>query len=48
VLVAYGPWEDHVGEYWNHRLDKNVLFLCYEDLHQVKYEKKHNIFTIKD
>jgi len=37
VLVAYGPWQDHVCDYWDHRHDKNVLILFYEDLHQVVY-----------
>jgi len=35
VLVAYGPWQDHVGDFWDHRHDTNVLFINYEDLHQV-------------
>ena len=35
VLVAYGPWQDHVADFWDHRRDGNVLFLFYEDLHQV-------------
>ena len=35
VVVNYGPWQDHVCDYWDHRHDKNVLFLFYEDLIQV-------------
>ena len=37
VSVETGPWQDHVGSFWDHRHDKNVLFLRYEDLHQVVY-----------
>ena len=34
-LVFYGPWQEHVGDFWDHRHDRNVLFVFYEDLHQV-------------
>lgn len=37
ALVNRGPWQDHVGDFWDHRHDRNLLFLCYEDLHQVDY-----------
>lgn len=41
--VAYGPWQDHVLDYWQHRHDKNVLFLFYEDLHQKPEEMVRKI-----
>ncbi|XP_032445526.1 sulfotransferase 4A1 isoform X2 [Xiphophorus hellerii] len=30
--LAYGSWFEHVQEFWEHRLDSNVLFLKYEDM----------------
>jgi len=32
VVVAWTPYFTHIKEGWNHRNDKNVLFLFYEDL----------------
>jgi len=37
VVVAYGPWQNHVCEFWDHRHHKNILFLLYEDVHEVIY-----------
>lgn len=36
--VSYGPWMEHVLEFWQHRNDENILFVTYEDLH-AKREK---------
>ncbi|XP_024906413.1 sulfotransferase 4A1 isoform X4 [Pteropus alecto] len=33
--LGYGSWFEHVQEFWEHRLDANVLFLKYEDMHRV-------------
>jgi len=33
--VGYGSWFDHVQEFWEHRMDANVLFLKYEDMYKV-------------
>ncbi|GCC37350.1 hypothetical protein chiPu_0015854 [Chiloscyllium punctatum] len=30
--LGYGSWFEHVQEFWEHRMDSNVLFLLYEDL----------------
>ncbi|KAG9346925.1 hypothetical protein JZ751_005852 [Albula glossodonta] len=30
--LGYGSWFEHVQEFWEHRLDSNVLFLKYEDM----------------
>lgn len=30
--TTYSPFLDHNLEFWNHRMDKNVMFLFYEDL----------------
>ena len=35
IVVSYGPWLDHVCDFWDHRQDKNVLFLIFEDMLQV-------------
>ncbi|XP_011790192.1 PREDICTED: sulfotransferase 4A1 [Colobus angolensis palliatus] len=32
--VGYGSWFEHVQEFWEHRMDSNVLFLKYEDVFQ--------------
>ncbi|XP_047297278.1 sulfotransferase 4A1 isoform X4 [Homo sapiens] len=32
--VGYGSWFEHVQEFWEHRMDSNVLFLKYEDMHR--------------
>ncbi|XP_042849418.1 sulfotransferase 4A1 isoform X3 [Panthera tigris] len=32
--LGYGSWFEHVQEFWEHRLDSNVLFLKYEDMHR--------------
>jgi hypothetical protein len=32
--LSYGSWFKHVGCWWNHRNDLNVLFLAYEELQQ--------------
>ncbi|XP_015449025.1 sulfotransferase 4A1 isoform X1 [Pteropus alecto] len=32
--LGYGSWFEHVQEFWEHRLDANVLFLKYEDMHR--------------
>ncbi|KAL6047823.1 hypothetical protein STEG23_034645, partial [Scotinomys teguina] len=31
---GYGSWFEHVQEFWEHRMDANVLFLKYEDMHR--------------
>lgn len=33
--VGYGSWFEHVQEFWEHRMDSNVLFLKYEDMYKV-------------
>ena len=33
--VSYGPWNDHVLRWWEHKDDPNVLFLKFEDLKKV-------------
>uniref|UniRef100_A0A8C9QRJ8 Sulfotransferase n=1 Tax=Spermophilus dauricus TaxID=99837 RepID=A0A8C9QRJ8_SPEDA len=33
--LGYGSWFEHVQEFWEHRMDANVLFLKYEDMHRV-------------
>lgn len=33
--MGYGSWFEHVQEFWEHRMDSNVLFLKYEDMHRV-------------
>jgi len=35
LVVGYGSWFDHVQEFWEHRMDSNVLFLKYEDMYKV-------------
>ncbi|KAF0029536.1 hypothetical protein F2P81_018641 [Scophthalmus maximus] len=32
--LGYGSWFDHVQEFWEHRMDSNVLFLKYEDMYK--------------
>jgi len=32
--VMFGPWLDHVLSYWQHKMDHNLLFLTYEELHE--------------
>ncbi|MGH0129470.1 UNVERIFIED_CONTAM: hypothetical protein FKN15_075548 [Acipenser sinensis] len=32
--VGYGSWFEHVQEFWEHRMDSNVLFLKYEDMYK--------------
>ncbi|XP_067856202.1 sulfotransferase 4A1 isoform X3 [Heptranchias perlo] len=32
--LGYGSWFEHVQEFWEHRMDSNVLFLLYEDMHK--------------
>lgn len=34
-VVGYGSWFEHVQEFWEHRMDSNVLFLKYEDMYKV-------------
>ena len=36
LTVGYGSWFDHVQEFWEHRMDSNVLFLKYEDMYKVR------------
>lgn len=31
-LVEFGPWVDHVKEFWQLRNEENVLFLTYEEM----------------
>ncbi|ELW64489.1 Sulfotransferase 4A1 [Tupaia chinensis] len=33
--LGYGSWFEHVQEFWEHRMDSNVLFLKYEDMHRL-------------
>lgn len=35
LKVGYGSWFEHVQEFWEHRMDSNVLFLKYEDIYKV-------------
>lgn len=35
LVVGYGSWFEHVQEFWEHRMDSNVLFLKYEDMYKV-------------
>lgn len=35
LKVGYGSWFEHVQEFWEHRMDSNVLFLKYEDMYKV-------------
>lgn len=35
LIVGYGSWFEHVLEFWEHRMDSNVLFLKYEDMYKV-------------
>ncbi|KAG7270670.1 hypothetical protein CRUP_030397 [Coryphaenoides rupestris] len=37
--LGYGSWFDHVQEFWEHRMDANVLFLKYEDMYKVHMER---------
>lgn len=30
--VAFGPWSDHVKQFWGHKGEENILFVSYEDL----------------
>jgi hypothetical protein len=39
--VGYGSWFEHVQEFWEHRMDANVLFLKYEDMHRVSATGSH-------
>ncbi|KAK2883346.1 hypothetical protein Q8A73_022279 [Channa argus] len=32
--LGYGSWFEHVQEFWEHRMDSNVLFLKYEDMYK--------------
>nr|XP_005994041.1 PREDICTED: sulfotransferase 4A1 isoform X2 [Latimeria chalumnae] len=32
--LGYGSWFEHVQEFWEHRMDSNILFLKYEDMHK--------------
>lgn len=36
LQVGYGSWFEHVQEFWEHRMDSNVLFLKYEDMYKVR------------
>lgn len=36
LKVGYGSWFEHVQEFWEHRMNSNVLFLKYEDMYKVK------------
>ena len=40
--MPYGPWTNHVLEWWKHKDDPNVLFLKYEDLKKVITSAKKN------
>ncbi|XP_033099686.1 sulfotransferase 1E1-like [Anneissia japonica] len=44
-LTPYGPWTAHVLGWWQHRRDKNVLFLKYEDL---KKDLRGGVIQIAD
>ena len=37
---SFGPWFEHVNEFWEIRDEENLLFLFYEDLLKV-----NNIYT---
>ncbi|XP_074643448.1 sulfotransferase 1 family member D1-like isoform X3 [Tubulanus polymorphus] len=32
--VSYGPWRDHITDYWEARNEANILYLTYEELQQ--------------
>ncbi|XP_057711585.1 sulfotransferase 4A1 isoform X2 [Corythoichthys intestinalis] len=32
--LGYGSWFEHVLEFWDHRMDSNILFLKYEDMYK--------------
>ncbi|CAB1433703.1 unnamed protein product [Pleuronectes platessa] len=32
--LGYGSWFEHVQEFWEHRMNANVLFLKYEDMYK--------------
>lgn len=42
-VVGYGSWFEHVQEFWEHRMDSNVLFLKYEDMYKVLPTLTHTV-----
>lgn len=34
--VSWGSWYDHVKGYWKEKDNKNILYLFYEDMKEVK------------
>lgn len=39
LQVGYGSWFEHVQEFWEHRMNSNVLFLKYEDMYKVRTQQ---------
>ena len=39
--MSYGLWSDHVLGWWQHKDEKNILFLKYEDLKKVCIKQCH-------
>lgn len=39
VLVAYGSWFNHVKSWWKKKEEHPILFLHYEDMKEVKWQK---------
>lgn len=46
LIVGYGSWFDHVQEFWEHRMDSNVLFLKYEDMYKVRPSETFVFFQV--
>lgn len=44
--VGYGSWFEHVQEFWEHRMDSNVLFLKYEDMYKVTSSLSLVLFSL--
>lgn len=35
-IVSWGSWYDHVKGFWREKDNKNILYLFYEDMKEVK------------
>lgn len=46
--MGYGSWFEHVQEFWEHRMDANVLFLKYEDMHRVSSWGRYSVHLARD